>query len=382
MRMNKIKRIVLIGPIYPYNSGIAHYTGLLYKALLKNGYEVSMHSFKFQYPKFLFKKEQKDERSSQFKVDNVNYSIHTMNPFNWFNVAHQIKKFNTDLIISQWWHPYFVPCFFTLFKLLGRYKLLFVCHNVFPHERFPLDRFLAKLVLRQGDYFITQSKMDANDLRSIKKDAEPIVTPHPTYNAFKISDMSKADARKILNIDEKANIMLFFGFVREYKGLKYMLQAMPAIKKSVPDAELWIVGDFGDKKESYYNMIDSLGIKDSVKTVEGFVADAEVEKYFAACDLVVLPYVSATQSGIVPMAFGFGRPVLVTNVGGLPDVVTDNKTGYVVKSRSHSEISDKAIDFFNNNRADEFIENIINEEDRFSWDTFVKKLTKLVEEDT
>lgn len=380
--MNKIKRIVLIGPIYPYNSGIAHYTGLLYKALLKNGYEVSMHSFKFQYPKFLFKKEQKDERSSQFKVDNVNYSIHTMNPFNWFNVAHQIKKFNTDLIISQWWHPYFVPCFFTLFKLLGRYKLLFVCHNVFPHERFPLDRFLAKLVLRQGDYFITQSKMDANDLRSIKKDAEPIVTPHPTYNAFKISDMSKADARKILNIDEKANIMLFFGFVREYKGLKYMLQAMPAIKKSVPDAELWIVGDFGDKKESYYNMIDSLGIKDSVKTVEGFVADAEVEKYFAACDLVVLPYVSATQSGIVPMAFGFGRPVLVTNVGGLPDVVTDNKTGYVVKSRSHSEISDKAIDFFNNNRADEFIENIINEEDRFSWDTFVKKLTKLVEEDT
>lgn len=382
VRMNSIKRLILIGPVYPYNSGIAHYTGLLYKALVKNGYEVSMQSFKFQYPKFLFKKEQKDESNSQFKVENVNYSIHTMNPFNWIGAARQMKAFKPDLIVIQWWHPYFVPCYFTLCKLLGRYKILFVCHNVFPHERFPLDRFLTKLVLRQGNYFITQSEMDANDLRSIKKDARPIVTPHPTYNAFKISDISKAEARKILNIDEQANIMLFFGFVREYKGLKYLLQAMPVIKKNVPDAQLWVVGDFGDEKESYFKMIDSLEIRDVVKTVEGFIPDTEVEKYFTACDLVVLPYVSATQSGIVPMAFGFSRPVLVTNVGGLPDVVTDNKTGYVVESQSHSAISEKAIDFFNENRAEEFIENIKKEENRFSWDTFVDKLSKLVEDNS
>lgn len=372
-------KITLIGPVYPYKGGISHYTGLLYKALVKNGNDVSLHSFKFQYPKLLYKKEQKDERNPQFKIEDTHYSIHTMNPFNWIHVSHMINKEKPDLIVIQWWHPYFAPCYQMLCKLF-KGKILFVCHNVFPHERFPLDRLLTKMVLKQGDYFITQSKMDAEDLLSIRPDAKYRVTPHPTYNAFKIKDMSKEEARSILSINKSASILLFFGFVREYKGLKYLLDAMPSIKNQLPEAELWVVGDFGSDRESYMEEIASLDIKDRVKVVEGYIADAEVEKYFAASDLVVLPYISATQSGIVQIAYGFQKPVLVTDVGGLPDVVTNGKTGYVVKPKSCNEIAAAVIDFVKQKRAGEMIENIKKEEKRFSWDTFVETLTELVKE--
>lgn len=381
MEMEKKIRIALIGPVYPYKGGISHYTGLLYRALVKNGHKVYLHSYKLQYPKFLYKKEQKDERNPQFRIEGTKYSIHTANPFNWINASRLIKKDRPNLIIIQWWHPYFAPCYWSLCKLLRKYKVLFVCHNVFPHERFPLDKSLTKLTLKNGDYFITQSEMDAADLLSIKSNAKFRVTPHPTYNAFKIKDMSKTEARKILQIDHSAKVLLFFGFVREYKGLKYLLQAMPEIKQRIPDVQLWVVGDFGSDRETYFDMIDSLSIKENVKVVEGYIADAEVEKYFAACDLVVLPYISATQSGIVQIAYGFTKPVLVTDVGGLPDVVTNEKTGYVVKSESHSEISAKVIDFFEGNRAEEFVENIKKEEARFSWDTFVDKVIELAGED-
>lgn len=373
-------KIVLIGPVYPYKGGISHYTGLLYKALVKKGHEVILHSYKFQYPRILYKREQKDERNPQFKINDVNFSIHTMNPFNWINVARKIKKVQPDLVVIQWWHPYFAPCYWLLCKLLGKEKILFVCHNVFPHERFPMDRVLTEMVLEQGDYFITQSKMDARDLCSIKSDAKYTVTPHPTYNAFKIKDMSQSEARKILNIDKSAKVLLFFGFVREYKGLRYLLEAMPSIIKKVPDIQLWIVGDFGEDRDTYFEQMDQLELKERVKVVEGYVADVEVEKYFAACDLVVLPYVSATQSGIVQIAYGFRKPVLVTNVGGLPDVVTNGKTGYVVESKSYAEISAKVVEFFSEKKASEFIENIIKEEDRFSWETFVNKLVELVKD--
>lgn len=372
-------RITLIGPVYPYKGGISHYTGLLYKALVKQGHQVYLHSFKFQYPSFLYHKEQKDERNPQFKIENTNYSIHTMNPLNWLAAARKIRKDNPELVVFQWWHPYFVPCFWSLCKLLKKRKILFICHNVFPHERFLMDRFLTKLMLRQGDYFITQSRMDAEDLLSVKPDASYVVTPHPTYNAFKIKNLSVQEARRILQIQDQTRVLLFFGFVREYKGLKYLLRAMPEIKDKVSDIQLWVVGDFGSDKDEYMELIRELDIDEQVKVVEGYIADAEVEKYFVASDLVVLPYISATQSGIVQIAYGFERPVLVTDVGGLPDVVTDRKTGYVVEPQSPHAIAEAVKDYFEQNRYEEFAENIRKEEARFSWSTFADKLVGLVE---
>lgn len=374
-------KIILIGPVYPYKGGISHYTSLLYQALIKKGFQVSLHSFKFQYPKFLYKKEQKDERNSQFRIDNTKYSIHTMNPFNWCNVSRIIKKENPDLIIIQWWHPYFAPCYWTLCKMLRRYKIFFICHNVFPHERFPMDKMLTKMVLKQGNYFITQSYTDAEDLLTIKSDAVYGVAPHPTYNIFKIKDLSRQEARKILQIGEKNKVLLFFGFVRAYKGLKYLLSAMPEIVKDVPDAELWVVGDFGIDRNEYFTQIAQLGISSKVKIIDGYIADTEVEQYFAASDLVVLPYISATQSGIVQIAFGFEKPIVVTDVGGLPDVVSDGKTGYVVSAESSGELAKAVKDFFINNRSDVFRKNIKKDEKKFSWDTFVDKLCEVLGEE-
>lgn len=375
--MNKeLKHIVLIGPVYPYKGGISHYTGLMYRALCKN-YQVDMISFKLQYPKLLFKKEQKDYGNDTFKIGDTEYMINTVNPFNWLSTARKIKKRKPDLVIFQWWHPYFVPCYWTLCKFLGKCKILFLCHNVFPHERFPLDRFLTKLVLRQGDCFITQSGTDTQDLLSIKKNAEYIQAVHPTYNAFKFENMSKAKARDILKLGENQKVLLFFGFVREYKGLKYLLKALPLLQDSISGITLLVVGDFGDNKQEYLELIRQLGIEEMLEIHDGYIPDREVEKYFAASDLVVLPYISATQSGIVQIAYGFEKPVIVTEVGGLPDVVINGKTGYIVKPCDPEELSEAVKKYFQEGKEIEFSKHIQEEAYKFSWDRMTEHIEKL-----
>ena len=175
----KLKKIVMIGPVYPYKGGISHYTGLMYRALEKK-FQVKMITYKMQYPKFLFKKEQKDYSNKSFQIEKAGYLINTADPFNCVSVASRIRKMKPDLVIFQWWHPYFAPCYWLMEKFMGKnIKKMFLCHNVFPHERFPMDRFLTKLVLKEGDYFITQSSMDAQDLLSVKADAKYKQTVHP-----------------------------------------------------------------------------------------------------------------------------------------------------------------------------------------------------------
>lgn len=374
-------KIAMIGPVHPYKGGIAHYTDLLCRALREDGNEVQLYSFKFQYPKLLYKKPQKDMKSSGFGTNDADFCIHTLNPFNWIRVAGRIKKQKPELIILQWWHPYFAPCFWSICKLLRREKILFVCHNVFPHERFPLDRLLTKWTLGCGRYFITQSKMDARDLLSVKHDAVYRVTPHPTYGMFCKQGMSMQKAREQLQIDQGQRALLFFGFVRKYKGLQYLLEAMKLLKERDFKVQLWVVGDFGEDKEEYVEQIRRFEIGDQVQMVEGYVPDDEVEKYFAASDLVALPYLSATQSGIVQIAFGFEKPVLVTEVGGLPDVVTNGKTGYVVEPRSAEMIAEAIMDYYINNRREAFVSQIEKEKDRFSWKTFVDTMMEMVRRD-
>lgn len=374
----KLKKIVLIGPVYPYKGGISHYTGLMYRALSAK-YEVSMISYRFQYPKFLYKKEQKDYENDSFKIGGTDYMIHTANPVNWFSVAGKIRKINPDLIIFQWWHPYFAPCYWSVAKLLKKYRKLFVCHNVFPHERFPFDRLLAKMVLRQGDSFIVQSGKDGEDLKTILPDAVYEQTVHPTYNAFKFEEMSKEEGRRRLNIAPDRKLLLFFGFVREYKGLKYILEAMPRIAEKQKNISLLIVGDFGsqENKGFYEKIIEKNGINDYVEIYDGYIPDKEIEKFFAACDLVVLPYESATQSGIVQIAYGFEKPVVVTNVGGLPDVVNDGRTGYIVEPGNPKALAEAVNRYFDEQKEAEFEENVKKEAYRFSWDRMVETVERL-----
>ena len=362
-----MKKIVLIGPVYPYKGGISHYTGQMYRELSKHN-EVRMISYKMQYPKILFKKEQRDYENDSFKVNNTEYMIHTANPFNIIRSAKKIKKYKPDMVIIQWWHPYFAPCYKILQLFMGRQNIIYVCHNVFPHERFPLDKFLTRLVLSGGKHFIVHANDEAKELTQITQDADYRITPHPTYNMFQFEHMTKKDARKRLNIDNTKNILLFFGFVREYKGLKHLLLAMNTIIQKNPHTELWIVGDFDGDKSTYEQIISNENIQNYVKIVDGYTPDREVEKYFAACDLVVLPYESATQSGIVQIAFGFEKPVVVSRVGGLPDVVDDGKTGYICEPCNPKSLADKINLYFAENKYEEFECNIKQEAYRFSWE--------------
>ena len=369
-------KIVLIGPVYPYKGGISHYTGLMYKALSKEN-DVHMLSYKMQYPKILFKREQRDYANDTFKIDNTDFYINTANPLNWVATAKKIRSQKPDLVIFQWWHPYFAPCYWSICKLLGKIKILFLCHNVFPHERFPMDRFLTKMVLKHGDMFIVQSKMDERDLLTVKKDAVHKLTPHPTYNAFKMQNLTKKQARAMLHIGEEEKMLLFFGFVREYKGLKHLINAMLDILSKTDNVKLLIVGDFGSDREQYIKLIEDNGIRENVEIVEGYVPDKEVEKYFAACDLVTLPYESATQSGIVQIAYGFEKPVVVTNVGGLPDVVLNEKTGYVVEPCNPQALAEAVCKYFSENKEEEFTKNVKGEAYKYSWDRMVEVIEHL-----
>lgn len=374
------KKIIMIGPVYPYKGGISHYTGLMYRELAKR-HDVEMISYKMQYPKFLFHKEQRDYGNDSFKIEGTKYLLHTANPFNIVRTARYIRRKEPDLVVIQWWHPYFAPCYFLLTRFMGRQNVVFVCHNVFPHERFPLDKLLTGLALNNGSHFIVHAAEEAKELTKIQSNPDYVVTPHPTYHAFRFEGMSRERARERLHIGGEERILLFFGYVREYKGLKYLLRAMPEISREDEKVKLWVVGEFGSDKEDYLKLIRELGIEDRVRVQDSYTPDREVEKYFSAADLVVLPYTSATQSGIVQIAYGFTKPVVVTDVGGLPDVVEDGKTGYVVEPGKPEALTGAVVRFFREEQAQRMQENIEKDAYRFSWERMGEVLEGFMQEE-
>ncbi len=370
--MKMLKKIAVIGPVYPYKGGISHYTGLLVKALSKK-YEVETISYSLQYPKFLFKKEQKDYGNRTFEIEDAGFAINTADPFNWLFMNKGLKKLDADLCIVQWWHPYFAPCYqFMLNGLKKKMPVIFVCHNVLPHERFFADTLLTKGTLKKGNFCILHSKEDEADLKRILPGMEYKRTLLPTYNAFKLTGMDRTEGRRRLNIPEDEEMILFFGLVRKYKGLKYLILAADRIFKDLPEAKIYIVGDFGNSKEDYMALIEKSAAPERFVIRDGYVPDAEVEPYFASADVNVCPYISATQSAIVQIAFGFEVPVIATDVGGLPEAVEDNKTGLIVPPENEKALAEAVTRFFKEDMAEGFKENIKKEAERFSWDRTVE----------
>lgn len=371
---------VLIGPVYPFKGGISHYTGLMYRALSKE-HDVTMISYKMQYPKFLFRKEQRDYTNDTFKVEGTQFLINTANPLNILKTAADIVRMRPDKVIIQWWHPYFAPCYRILTGRLKRagIEITYICHNVFPHERFPMDKRLTRMALKRGDRYILHAQGEVKDLLSIKPDASYKVQVHPTYSAFNFENMDARTARNKLSIEENERIMLFFGFVREYKGLKHLLNAVDILKHKYPAEDwtmpkLYVVGDFDGNKDEYIKRIDELKITDDIVIVDGYVPDKEIEKYFSAADLVVLPYESATQSGIVQIAYGFRKPVIVTRVGGLPEVVEDGVTGVIIEPLDDEALAEAIYKYFKYDKKDEYTQGIKEREYRFSWDRMAEAL--------
>lgn len=379
----KAFRVAVVGPVFPYKGGIAHYTGLLAKELAKT-HEVMVFSFSLQYPRFLYPgKTQKDYENDFFRIEGTRYLINTINPLSWLRTGLAILRFAPKLVILPWWNPFFGPAFYVivfLVKLFSRARVLFVIHNVLPHERLPFDRLLTSCTLKKGDFHIVQSTENEDKLLHILKKPLFRKVPHPNYNAFKQEEISRADARDRLSLPTRAKVLLFFGFVREYKGLMYLIEALPAIIEKLPEAKLLIVGDFFDDKQKYLCRIEELGVASAVAVYDGYIPDREVGTYFSAANLVVLPYESATQSGIVPIAYAFGKPVIVTSVGGLPEVVKDGKTGYVVPPENPGALAESVVRYFEQDKEREFSAEIEIEQDRFSWKRMVGAIEELMQE--
>ncbi|MHC4476819.1 MAG: glycosyltransferase [Planctomycetota bacterium] len=370
-------RVCIIGPSHPFRGGIPHYTTLLYKSLKKR-HDTKFYAFKRQYPSWLFPGQtDKDNSRTPIRAKGIEKILDSLNPFTWWRVYRKIQEVNPDILIIPWWVSFWTPQFWSIATLVKRFsqtKILFICHNVVEHESSRFDKLCTNLVLKKGDYFIVHSGEDLRNLKRIVPDAKVKQCFHPTYEVFQSNSISKEEARSKLRLE--GNTILFFGFVRAYKGLNYLIEAMPSIIKNI-DLTLLIVGEFWESEKDYRRQIEELGMGDHIKIINRYVSNEDVGLYFAAADLAVLPYVSATGSGIVQVAFGCDRPVLSTYVGCLPEVIQNNSTGLLVPPREAQAIADAVIAFYREGKEEEFVKNIQKEKERFSWDRMVETVEEL-----
>jgi len=363
------KRACLVGPAYPYRGGIAHFTSALAAEFAKD-HDVLVINFKRLYPSILFPgKTQFDESGEPVGVDSQR-TIDSLNPFSFWRTAKTIAVFKPDIVVLQWWQPFFAVAYALIVFFLTRIdrgyssKIIFLCHNVLPHESSPIDRFLTRIAFRFGNAFLVHSRGDRDNLVSVKPEAIVDVQPLPIFDMFRHGGQTRESARAALGVEGK--MILFFGLIRPYKGLGVLLEGFARSLPANP-ATLFVVGEFYEGKERYLAQIEKLGIGERVVVVDSYVPNEEVEKYFAACDVLALPYLSATQSAIVQVAYSFDRPVIVTAVGGLPEVVDDGVTGYVIPKEDPDALSDAITRFFGQDDLRKMERDIAATKDRFSW---------------
>lgn len=342
MENKSLKKIIVLGPVYPYRGGNSLYVSYLYDSL-KEHFDVKIFNYKLLYPGLLFPgTTQYDKSETLYKKAPSERLINSINPFNWFNVAQRIKNENADLVVFDWWHPFFGPCHFSISGLIRKKykgKILFITENFISHEGNAVDKTLTKIGLKNADTFLALSDIVAKDLKYLSGSRKIYRSDLPVfecYNSGEHADFLKS--REKLGISSSSKVLLFFGYVRKYKGLDLLIEALPLVKKEYPDTKLLIVGEFYDNPSVYTGRIKSLGLEDDVVLINRFVPNEEVAQFYEASDVVVLPYRSATQSGILNVAYGFFKPAVVTDVGGLSEFVKNGETGIIVKPDSPEEI--------------------------------------------
>lgn len=377
MTERKRLRIALVGLTHPFRGGISHYTTLLCRALSER-HDVRFFALSRQYPGFLFPgKTQIDESDTVFKVPHE-ATIDSINPFTWIRTAIKIARYKPDLILYSWWNPFFAPAFGTIARLarwFGGARSCFICHNAIPHERSRVDRLLLRYAFSSSDAFIAHSRQDADDLRSFRPNATVHQNPHPTYVIFAPdSAPSTEDAKRAQGLEGK-RVLLFFGFIREYKGLRYLLEAMERLDPGA-GYHLVIVGEFYDDPENYREALEHLEARGQVTLVDRYVRNEDVPSYFLASDLVMVPYLSATQSGVIQIAYGFLKPVVATTVGGIPEVVTDRRTGYLVPPGDAEALAGAVRDYFDSGKQEVFRQAIVEENEKYSWDHMIRTIEK------
>lgn len=372
-----MSKIFIIGPAYPLRGGPAQFNENLCAELNKEGHDAQIISYSLQYPNFLFPGSSQFETSGKAPLGiKIHTLINTVNPFNWFKVARFIKKEKPDFILFRYWLPFFGPALGTIGRLVkSKTKVLALTDNIIPHEKRFGDKSFTKYFVNSCHGFIAMSKTVLNDISKFSGTTNKAYSPHPMYETYGPA-VSMEEARKKLNLNANDKIILFFGLIRHYKGLDILMEAMahPEIKKE--NIKLLIAGEFYEDKQPYLDLIQKHNLQDQVILHDKFIANDEVRYYFCASNLVAQTYRNATNSGVTMVGYFYEKPMLVTNVGGLAEIVPDNKCGYVVETLV-PKISEKIIEYFSQNKENEFTNNVRVEKKKYEWMEFIRVLLQL-----
>jgi glycosyltransferase involved in cell wall biosynthesis len=362
-------RLAMIGPTHPFRGGISHHTTLLVHHLRQAGHEVLFISFTRQYPRWLYGRDDKDPSPNPLTTP-ADYLLDSLNPLTWLKTAQTVNQFRPELVLLPWWVTFWTPIWaylsWRIKKGVNPPQLLFLCHNVFPHEPSQLDQWAVRLALGRGDKFIVHAQPLAEQLRPLFPQAPVLVTPLPTY-----AQVGQATNQPALWPPGREKL-LFCGLVRPYKGLDILLEALAVVVKTRP-VHLAVVGEFWEGVEKYQAQIDQLQLAPYLTLVNQYVADDLLSAYVSQADVVVLPYKEATQSAVIQLAFGYGTPVITTNVGGLAEAVSHGRTGLVVPPQNPAALAEAITTYFEQQLAPQFKENIAQNSDTFSWLQFVKQ---------
>ena len=369
-------KISFLSTFPPYRGGISKHSSLIYLYLSKK-YDVQAVNFKKLYPNILFPGKSQYDYS---QIDIGERSLNSINPFTWLKTVKIIEKHNPDVLMFKFWHPFFVPAYKFIIKRIKkrcRSHIIMVCDNLFPHEKFPISRKLIKGLVRNVDGFVVQSSIVEKELKSLVSKPVYIKRFHPVYDNYP-ELIDKVKAKNMLGVKE-SKVVLFFGFIRKYKGLDILIKSMEHIFKKDSDMKLLIAGECYDDKERYQDLINKSKYKGQIEWVEDFIPDSEISKYFSASDIVVLPYMSASQSGIIPLAYHYNKPVITSNIDSLVEVVQENKTGYIFERGDAIDLSLKISSFFNDCDSGFHNQEIENYKVNFSWDFFISGIEDLCE---
>jgi glycosyltransferase involved in cell wall biosynthesis len=363
-------KFAVIGPTYPYKGGISHFTTILVNQLRKTD-DVFFISWKVQYPKFLYPVEQKDTASKKAIKARVVYLLNFYNPLSWVATALRIRHCKSDRLILTWVTPVQAPIYIvisTILKLTSKTTIVYLCHNALPHEPKFYDKCLTKFAFEFADEFIAHSDEDKKIIEQISKNKRVIKAFLPIFENLNTGlTYNVQDIKTELGLRE--NVLLFFGFIRPYKGLQYLIKAMPEILKNNPETTLLVVGEFWSKdKPAYDKLVIKTKIKNNVVFIDKYVPNEEVGKYFSVANVVVCPYISATQSGIVQIAYAFNKPVIATNVGGLPDVVIPQESGILIPPKNIKRIASAVIDLHSNPISEK---KVMGVKENFSWSKYI-----------
>ncbi|MBC8005873.1 MAG: glycosyltransferase [Verrucomicrobia bacterium] len=373
-----MKTIKIIGPAYPYRGGIATTNERLAQEFVSMGFDVEIETFTVQYPSFLFPGKTQYNLKPAPENLSIQRTINSINPLSWISVGSRIRKEKPDLVIIRYWLPFMAPALGTIAGLIrgNRHsKISCLADNIIPHEHRPGDRMLTSYFISRIDGLVAMSKSVLADAQSFRRDLPVGFCPHPIFDNYG-ERLSFEFAKEKLKLDVNTRYLLFFGFIRDYKGLDLLLNAFADARLRKYPVKLLIAGEYYSSPEPYLELIKKNKLEDLIELRTDFIADEEVNLYFSAADMVVQPYKSATQSGVTQIGYHFNKPMLVTNVGGLSEIIPDGKIGYVVEPDSE-KIADVLVDFYENNRMAEFEANIVDEKKKFSWSNMVNSFLYL-----